>query len=202
MFNAKKMFNRLALAASLSCAAVYAHAEPMKYHVTVNTAGLSGGYFDASIATPTGVSQAFTAALSNFAGAFGAIDPTFSHDYQVTAGGFSLSNGIDGSYLSQMASFGGVLSFDVLFSGPFFTSVNGEASNLLFALYAADGATQLGGGGFDLAGTGANRISVAQGSAFITINAINANAVPEPTGLLLMMTALGLMVVVVKRRQA
>lgn len=202
MFNAKQFFNRLVLAASLSCAAVFAQAEPMKYHVAVNTAGLTGGYFDISVATPTDASQQFTAALSNFAGAFGAIDPSVSHDYLVTANGFSLGNTASGSYLSQMAAFGGILSFDVLFSGPFFNAINGEASNLVFALYGDD-FSQLGAGGFDLAGNGATRISLAQGSSsFITINAVTANAVPEPAALLLMLTAFGLMGVMVKRRQA
>lgn len=202
MFKAKQFINRLVLAASLSAAAVFAQAEPMKYKVIVNTAGLSGGYFDASIATPTGVSQPFTAALSNFAGAFGALDTSVSHDFVQTANGFSLSNGTSGSYLSQEAAFGGILSFDVLFSGPFFTANNGEASALLFALYGSDGLTQLGGGGFDLAGQGATRIAIMQGSPFISINAITAAAVPEPTELLLVLTALGLMGVMVKRRQA
>lgn len=202
MFNVKHFFQRALLALSLTGAMALAHASPMSYHVTVNTTSLSNaGFFDASLASSTGAAQGLTANLSNLMGAFTGVDNSVSYSYTTTANGFSLSNAAP-NYLSQTADFGSVLSFDVLFSGAFFTGVNGETSNLLFALYDINGA-QIGDfGGFNFAASGADRISLLPNSSFITVVANADAAVPEPTALLLMLTAFGVMAVMVKRRQA
>lgn len=200
MFNAKQFLQRAFIALSLTGAMALAQAEPMSYHVVVNTTGLSGsGYFDADLGDSTGASQGLSATFSNFMGAFNGVDNSVSYNYSTTAGGFALSNAAP-NYLSQQVSFGGMLSFDVLFSGPFFTGANTENSALSFGLYdiAAD---MISAGGFNLAGSGATRITALPNNSFIVISPNAANAVPEPTQLVLMLTALAMMGVMVKRRQ-
>ena len=202
MFNVKNFIQRMLLAVSLTGAMALTQAEPVSYRLTVNTNGLSGsGYFDANLGSTSAQSQNLTASLSNFAGAFGAVDPSVSTNYMTTANGFSLNNAAP-NYLSQEVTFGGIFSFDVLFSGDFLTATSAETSSLLFALYDSAFAQVGNYAGFDVVGFGATRITALPATALVTIDPISASAVPEPTELLLMLTALAMMGVMVKRRQA
>ncbi|WP_426193657.1 NF038129 family PEP-CTERM protein [Massilia sp. DWR3-1-1] len=201
MFNAKQFIQRLLLAVSLGGTMALAQAEPLSYHVTVNTATLTGsGYFDATLAATTVAAQGLTVSLSNFAGAFGNVDNVASYDYMTIANGFALSNAAP-NYLSQQVDFGGELSFDVLFSGAFLSATTAETLPLFFSLWDSAFAQIGDSGGFNVAGTGIDRISLMGSNDLITITANGATEVPEPAALLLMLTAFALMGVMVKRRQ-
>lgn len=198
MFNVKIFMRQCALALSLGCAAVLAQANPMLYHVSVDTAGLgTSGSLDVGVGA-TNAAETMLATLSNFSAGFQAVDDVYSGVYGITPAGFSLTNGSGYNYLSQLVTFGGVLSFDVLFNGPFFDVDGTEATGFAVSLFDSKGELLNLVASFDFATTGADRITLTQGSGSATL--IDPSAVPEPAALLLMLVALGAMGVMLRRR--
>lgn len=198
MFKLQNFLRQCVLIVSLGCAATMAQANPTQYHVSINTAALgTNGSVDASLAS-AGFAAELNAALSNFSAGFNGVDSQFSGDYQTTPSGFSLTNGAGYNYLSQLVTFGSVLSFDVTFSGPFFNVVGNEASAFAIDLYDASGVFIGNAVSFAFPSTGADLIVVTNGLGNATL--VDPNAVPEPGELVLMLTALALMGVMMRRR--
>lgn len=198
MFNIQNFVRQCVLIVSLGCAATMAQANPTQYHVSIDTATLgTNGALDVSLAS-AGFAAELTTTLSNFSAGFNGVDAAYSGIYQTTASGFSLTNGAGYNYLSQLVSFGGILSFDVTFSGPFFDVAGNEDSAFAIDLYDAGGAFIANAVSFAFPSTGADLIVVTAGLGNATL--VDANAVPEPTELLLMLTGLALMGVMMRRR--
>ena len=84
MFNVKIFMRQCALALSLGCAAVLAQANPMLYHVSVDTAGLgTSGSLDVGVGA-TNAAETMLATLSNFSAGFQAVDDVYSGVYGIT----------------------------------------------------------------------------------------------------------------------
>jgi hypothetical protein len=205
MFNFKTALRHALAAIALATTALAAHAGPT-YHVTVDSgASVPGdaGYLDLSLAGFGGGAEAI-ATVSQLQGNIVGVDPYSQQVSEPTPGVFVLSSQL-GSYLSNDVLLGGMFSFDVTFSGDFLTTNAPFQYQSLFDVTLYDAAL--------------NRLANLQlqvnqlsdvGPASVTLlpGAFNADAtlvtvaVPEPSEWLLMMTGLGLVGFMVRRRKA
>lgn len=198
MFNVKRFIQQCVLALSLGCAATLAQADPILYHVSVDTAGLgTDGSLDVGVGSTNGA-PTLLASLSNFSAGFTGINMDVTGVYSNTPNGYSLTNSKEFNYLSQFVTFGGKLSFDVLFSGPFFDVASTEATLFSVQLYDNAGAFIGDVVSFDFATSGANRITLTQGLGTAVLQ--GTAAVPEPGVLLMMLLGLALMATMARRR--
>jgi hypothetical protein len=181
-----------------------AHAAPT-YHVSIDTAGLTGqGLMDFTFLANAGATPA-TAVLDNFSGAFGA---TFDHSAGAAGGipgGIVLGNQNGGDYLTQAVDLGGLFSFDVRFDGAFATTAGIDESQFDATLYNADFSAYLGGDGSFAEFVLVPALNGAPGTVLASSPTGLAGiapvaAVPEPAAPLLALTALGMLGVVRSRR--
>lgn len=204
MFNMKNLFRQAALALALCMASLAAHADviPASYRVTLNTAGLTGGFLDLTFNSFGGPSA--TATLSNFAGAFNGVDQQMGAVGNPAAGIFTLDNDSTSfNYLSFNTDFGGELSFDIVFSGDFLTVDGNQTSIFSAALFDVNGPVgdPLGNVVFNVTPLSGNT-AAAIAFASDRLARVSTNVVPEPSELVLMLTGLGLMGFMVRRRRA
>jgi hypothetical protein len=181
-----------------------AHAAPT-YHVSVDTAGLTGqGLMDFTFLANAGATPA-TAVLNNFSGAFGTTFDRSAGAAGGVPGEIVLGNRNGGDYLTQFVSLGGLFSFDIRFDGDFATTENIDESQFDATLYNDDFTAYLGGDGSfarfvlvpELNGNpGTVLASSPTGLARVTRFA----EVPEPSSPLLALTALGMLGFVRSRR--
>lgn len=196
MFTLKNLFARALLALMLATGAGTAAAGPI-YHVTLDTAGLSGDgvleFVFSGDATTAGPATAF---LSNFRGSYG------SGSVGGEASGGVESNlllGNAGGYaeLLQMVNLGGIFAFDVRFE----LAPEGDGTTLGISLYDADFSGYLGIDGplvrFELMPGSA--IGVSADNALATIETVSE--VPEPAALALLVLGLGLMASTARARR-
>jgi hypothetical protein len=192
MFNTKKLLGQCLLAVALAGSALAAMATPTSYHVAINTSGLSGaGSLDMYLASASAGALPLTATLSNFSTDFGAVDATFSGDYTVGAGdSFLLVNGAGYNDLTRFLSLGGTVGFDVSFSGAFLDSAGPEGALFSVGLWDADGnvvGDPFGIASITLVATNPVTITTSYDQRLAAVT-----AVPEPSALLLMLTAVSL----------
>lgn len=191
------------LAVALAGTALGALAAPTSYHVSFDTAPLAADaqYIDFMFSY-AGNAAPVTATVSNLTGAYGAVADQAGTVSVNGDGTLTLGNGAapgDLNYIDFNAMFGGMFGFDVAFDTGFLSDPSTDGS--IFALSVLDaGLNPLGGGAlaqFTL--TAANGIEPAS-SALATVSP-NVAAVPEPSGMLMMVTGLGLVGFVARRRR-
>jgi opacity protein-like surface antigen len=187
MFNLKNLFTRALLALMLVSGAGAAAAGPI-YHVTIDTAGLSGtGVFDFLFSGDATSAGEATVTLSNPSGDFGA-NEAFG---DIRSGGSSLVLGNTGGYaeLLQTVNLGGVFGVDLRFD----VAPAGDGTTLGIALYneALDAYLGLEGNlaQFELVPGG--MIGVSDDNALTRIVAVSE--VPEPAAIALLALGLALM---------
>lgn len=201
MFNVKTVLRHALAAVALASIALAAHAGPT-YHVTVDSTGFTAGdagYLDLSL-FGVGGSAGALATVSHLQGNIVGLDPFSSGYTEPTPGVFVLSNQL-GSYLSHDVLFGGMFSFDVTFSGDYLATYGAIRYVSPFDVTLYDAA---------FAPLASLELQVTQLSDFGPANvalvagavAADATLVPEPSEWLLMMTGLGLVGVMVRRRKA
>ena len=200
MINFKSFVQQALLAAALILGASPAFAGPV-YHVTINTAGIvAPGPLMAFDFISDADANAATATLTNFSGAFGAEDDRGTGVTDI-AGGYSFVNGLAG-YLTRAVTLGGNFGFDITFSDSFGGTIDARFNVSLFdgdfaPLGTADGILA----SFELMapmnGQPATLI-ISPDNAFAAISEAVAE-VPEPSDLLLMLTALALAGLVTRR---
>lgn len=199
MFNFKSIVQSAMLAAALLLGASPAIAGPV-YHVNINTTALAAegaGLMDFSFMS-VDTAEATTVSLSNFSGLFGTEVERFG-DVTDTVAGVDLSNSIDGmAWLTRAVNLGGSFSFDIAFTDDF-----GGADGVTFgvSLYNEAFSSYLGLQGplvqfelFPAAGGQPSFLVMSENNAFATITAI-----PEPSDLLLMLTALAMLGLATRR---
>ncbi|GGE67460.1 NF038129 family PEP-CTERM protein [Massilia psychrophila] len=195
MINAKTFLRQCLLALTLAATALGALAGPTSFHVNLNTSALAKPtYIDLFFSAASNAAPA-SATVSNFTGAFGTVDyadgaVVFNADGSITIGNSPFSNMVGFNVL-----FGDTFGFDVSFNSDFLNGNSIDGST--FSVSALDaGLNPIGGPlvTFDLFG-GAG-IAVGADGQFASVT-----AVPEPSELLLMMTGLGLIGFVHRRRK-
>lgn len=195
MINAKTFLRQCLLAVTLAATALGALAGPTSFHVNLNTSALAKPtYIDLFFSAASNAAPA-SATVSNFTGAFGSVDyadgaVVFNADGSITIGNSPFSNMVGFKVL-----FGDTFGFDVSFNSDFLNGNSIDGST--FSVSALDaGLNPIGGPlvTFDLFG-GAG-IAVGADGQFASVT-----AVPEPSELLLMMTGLGLIGFVHRRRK-
>ncbi len=204
MFNFTTTMRQALLALTLAATTLAAQAGVIPtYHVTINTAVASGtsGVIDLAMDGLAGSPSAM-ATISNLQGAFGAIDGSVSHDWDEPTGGTFTMPAVGPSYLSFMADFGGMFSFDLAFSGDFLTTPSDMVS--VFTVFALDGVNYLSIGGMDFVAQFELFTPTDTAGPFVGFTSdtslANVAAIPEPSELLLMLTGLALIGLLTRRR--
>lgn len=197
MINPKNFLRQCLLAVALFSSAVTAMAGPT-FNVSLNTSALSGNgsvdFFLSQATTPVPLTVSVGNFSSNF-GAFGATgDATIGAD-----GNFTLSNQSADTFVLRSAVLGDPLTFDITFGGAFFDSMGGEGAVFSFGLNDANGLIDFATFDFDASVFPIAFTVTGFPGATITLAAVNA--VPEPSSMLMMMTGIGMVGFVARRRK-
>jgi hypothetical protein len=198
MFNVKTLLRQCLLAVALAGASLGALAGPTSFHVELETAGLANAQYIDFFFSKIGAAPDATVTISNFTGDSLAVDyfegaVTFNGGGSVTiANGPDFSNMVD-----YTAAFGGMFGFDLVFSTDFLASSSLDSS--VFSISVLDGGLAPLSGSlaqFELSASGIAAVAAER----YTITALAPTAVPEPSDLLMMVTGLGLVGLVRRRR--
>jgi hypothetical protein len=201
MFNIQKFLSHAVLALAMATGAGAALAGPV-YHITLDSSGLGqpAGYIDFTFLA-VGPALPATATLSNFTGAYGAFQVTEGEASGSIPGIVTIGNGGGFNDLLASANFGGLFSFDLSFDVA--DGAAGTTFGVAFINEAFDSYLGVAGNFLEInvqpafAGSPAT-FDVSADSRFASVTAA---AVPEPSGVLLMMTGMGLVGFTMRRRR-
>ncbi|MES2321020.1 MAG: NF038129 family PEP-CTERM protein [Pseudomonadota bacterium] len=197
MFNFKHFIKHAALALALACGTTAAYAGPT-YNVAINTAGFAGsGLIDFSFLSADGTSPA-TASLSNFGGAFGAEIERYGDVVGDTATGLVFTNTDGFNYLALNAAFGNMLSFYITFSDGF---AGPDQATFAISLYDGLGEFLSNPVQFTLLASDADSPTTLDIQAENIASITEVALVPEPSQLLLLLTALAIMGAMARRKR-
>lgn len=202
MLNISSIIRRCALALALTGMALAAHAGPINFHVALNTSTLpDNGFVDFAFTKGGSDAQSGSVLLSNLSSAFTGVDFSTTGVADHGNGSYSINNFSDfWNDLTLATTFGGVLSFDLAFDQAFLgaTGIDGStlAVSLLDSNYLPVGG-DFGVAFFELIPASGDHLAAIGTSAVEGLATISA--VPEPSQLLLVLTALA--AVMLLRRQ-
>jgi hypothetical protein len=173
-----------------------AAAAASSYHVDIDTSSYAGtGYLDLSL-LGFDASPAATASLSNFSGSYGDVVDQSGAVSGSVASTVVIGNSTSYNDLFQQVTLGGVLSFDIAFSGAYASSISEWGSAFAIGLLDSTQTSYLGNTEGNLVVfslTSANGVDAAGVSAAVLSNIATVSAVPEASEWL--MVAVGLFVV-------
>lgn len=199
MFNFKHFIQQALLAVTLALGSAAAIAGPT-YQVTVDTSDYAGesGLLDFWFMSSFAGAPAATATLSNFSGVFGAEAARFGMVDGSIPGTVTISNADGENFLTQAVSFGGDFSFMISFDSDVAGPDNLNPSLFAIGLYNADFSAMLASvAEFTLMPAGDG---VEGGVTFVAGDLASVAEVPEPSDLLLVLSALAMMGLVARRR--
>lgn len=199
MFNFKQLAQQALLAVAMMVGSGAAVAGPT-YYVTVDTGSFAGqtGLLDFSFSNGFIGTVGATATLSGFSGSFGSESDRFGSVSGAIPGVVRIANDELISYLTQNVDLGGVFGFLVNFSGDFETIDDVNESLLRVALYNGDLSEML---------AQLVDFTIVPGSAAVPASVVvdagvlaAVSEVPEPSELLLVLTALAFAAAASRRR--
>jgi hypothetical protein len=198
MFNIKKILSHALLALAMVAGSGAALAGPT-FHITLDTAnlGASNGYVDFTFLA-LGMATPATATMSNFAG-FNPVAQSDTGDVNGTLPGTVVIGNTTGlNDVLALTDFGGQFSFDLNFNVA--DGALGSTFSVAFINEAFDSYLGMDGNVLDISVQpgvgGAATYALSPNNQFASIT-----AVPEPTELLMMVTGLGLVGFVHRRRK-
>ena len=198
------IFRKGLLAGALASSALSASAAPVTYHVNLNTTKITGGtYLDFAFSSAAGAALS-KLTVANLTGGPLTLAGFDGSGTTANATGFTMNNSANGlNYVDYTGNIASIFSFDVTFADTYQTGPAGFGSLFYVSILGSDFNPVPNGDAFAQFALSPNtpiRTSFVAGTGSATL--VGANAVPEPTALLLMLTGFGLMGVMVKRRQA
>ncbi len=196
MFNFKHFIQHVLLALALALGSTAASAGPT-YNVAINTGSFAGaGVIDFSFLSADG-SDLATASLSNFTGAFGAELDRFGNVVGDTAAGLVFTNSDGFNYLALDAVFGGMLNFNITFSDGY---VGPNQATFSVSLFDAIGDFLSNPVQFTLVPADDGSPTTLDIQAEDIASVTEVSQVPEPSQLLLLLTALAAMGAIARRK--
>ena len=199
MFNFKQFAQQALLALAMAVGSGAAVAGPT-YQVVIDTAAYAGesGQLDFSFSNGFDGTVGAIATLSNFSGNFGAESDRFGSVSGAIPGMVSITNDELISYLTQAVTLGGNFSFTVHFGGDFDTIDDVNESLFSVALYDSGMTTLLAQLADFTIVPGANGVAA---SIVVDAGALaGVSEVPEPSALLMVLSALALAAIASRRR--
>lgn len=196
---------RAVLAALLAAASSAALADPLSYHVEIDTSQFAGaGYLDFAFIAGNAPAPWASATLSGFTGAFGALESQDGNVSGSLPGTLVFGNG--GSYNDWFhnVTLGGKFGFNIVFGGDFLASDGNAGTTFGVGLLDASGVNYLGNPDgnvvqFELmpmAGSLPATVSAASYAGFASVS-----AVPEASEWLMLSGGLALIGLAMRRRK-
>lgn len=196
---------RAVLAALLAGSASVALADPLGYHVEIDTSTFSGaGFLDFAFIAGNSPAPGASATLSNFSGAFGALESQEGSVSGSLPG--TLTFGNSGAYNDWFhnVTLGGKFAFNIVFGGDFLTTAGNAGTTFGVGLLDASGTAYLGNVNgnvlqFELTPLNGGVPASIAGSTYASIASISA--VPEASEWMMLTGGLALVGLALRRRQ-
>ncbi|MDN2712009.1 NF038129 family PEP-CTERM protein [Janthinobacterium sp. SUN118] len=197
---------RAVLAALLAGSSSVALADPLGYHVEIDTSQFSGaGFLDFAFIAGNSPAPGATATLSQFTGAFGALE-TQEGSVSGSAPG-TLTFGNSGAYNDwfQNVTLGGKFAFNIVFGGDFLNTAGNAGTTFGVGLLDATATSYLGNVNgnllqFELTPLNGGLPASIAGSTYASIASISA--VPEASEWMMLTGGLALIGFALRRRRA
>lgn len=196
---------RAVLAAVLAASSSLALADPLGYHVEIDTSAFSGaGFLDFAFIAGNSPAPGASATLSNFSGAFGALESLEGNVSGSLPG--TLTFGNSGAYNDWFhnVTLGGKFAFNIVFGGDFLTTAGNAGTTFGVGLLDASGMSYLGNVNgnllqFELTPVYGGMPASIAGSTYASIASISA--VPEASEWMMLTGGLALIGLALRRRQ-
>ena len=196
---------RAVLAALLAGCSSLALADPLGYRVEIDTSAFSGaGFLDFAFIAGNSPAPGASATLSNFSGAFGALESQEGNVSGSVPG--SLIFGNSGAYNDWFhnVTLGGKFAFNIVFGGEFLNTAGNAGTTFGVGLLDASGTAYLGNVNgnllqFELTPLNGGLPASIAGSTYANIASISA--VPEASEWLMLTGGLALIGFALRRRQ-
>jgi len=196
---------RAVLAALLAGSSSLALADPLSYHVEIDTSQFSGaGFLDFAFIAGNNPAPGASAILSNFSGAFGALESQEGNVSGTLPG--TLTFGNSGAYNDWFhnVTLGGKFGFNVVFGGDFLNTAGNAGTTFGVGLLDYTGVAYLGNANgnllqFELTPLNGGLPASIAGSTYASIASISA--VPEASEWMMLTGGLALIGFALRRRQ-
>ena len=193
------------LAALLAGSSSLALADPLSYHVEIDTSQFSGaGFLDFSFIAGNSPAPGASAILSNFSGAFGALESQEGSVSGSLPG--TLTFGNSGAYNDWFhnVTLGGKFGFNIVFGGDFLNTASNAGTTFGVGLLDYTGIAYLGNANgsvlqFELTPLNGGLPASIAGSTYASIASISA--VPEASEWMMLTGGLALIGFALRRRQ-
>ncbi|MGK5020574.1 NF038129 family PEP-CTERM protein [Janthinobacterium lividum] len=197
---------RVALAAMLAASSSVALADPLGYHVEIDTRAFSGaGFLDFAFIAGNDPAPGASATLSHFSGAFGALESKEGSVSGSLPG--TLVFGNSGAYNDWFhhVTLGGKFGFNIVFSGDFLNKSGNVGTTFGVGLLDASATSYLGNVNgnllqFELTPLNGGLPASIAGSTYASIATISA--VPEASEWMMLTGGLALIGFALRRRQS